>query len=124
MPDKAQHRMVRRKRRHVRLRQTLRGGAERPRLTVFRSAKHIYVQAIDDAKGQTLAAASTCDKETRDSLGKLTGNKSAAAAVGKVIAERLTKLGVTTVVFDRGGNRYHGRIKSLADAAREGGLRF
>ncbi len=124
MYDKAHHRLERRKRRHIRLRQNLRGAAERPRLTVFRSAKHIYVQAIDDAQGRTLAAASTCDKELRGALGKTTGDRTAAAAVGKAIAERLSQLGVTSVVFDRGGNRYHGRIKSLADAAREGGLQF
>jgi len=117
-------RLRRRKKRQHRIRRTLRGLADRPRLAVFRSARHIYVQAIDDLAGKTLAAASTSDKELRPALQSHGGNRTSAATVGKTIAERLLKLGVERVVFDRGGNRYHGRIKALADAARESGLRF
>jgi large subunit ribosomal protein L18 len=91
----------------------------RPRLTVFRSSKHIYAQVIDDAAGRTLAAASSLDKGLRDGA-----DKDAAVAVGKLIAERAKAAGVEAVVFDRGGYLFHGRIKALADAAREGGLAF
>lgn len=95
----------------------------RPRLSVHRSSKQIYAQIIDDAKGHTLVAASSLDKELREALG--TGsNIAAAAAVGKALAERAKSAGVTKVVFDRGGYLYHGRVKALADAAREGGLEF
>jgi large subunit ribosomal protein L18 len=95
----------------------------RVRLSVFRSSKHIYAQVIDDNKGQTLAAASSVEKSMRE--GKKTGaNKDAAKAVGKLVAERATQKGIKDVVFDRGGYRFHGRIKALADAAREGGLKF
>ena len=117
-------RFVRRKRRHFRIRKRIQGTGERPRLSVFRSARHIYVQAVDDDKGQTLAAASTTDKELRENLKGYPGNKQAAAAVGKAIADRLRKLGVESVLFDRGGNRYLGRVKALGDGAREGGLKF
>lgn len=117
-------RLSRRRRRQYRIRRQLSGNAERPRLSVFRSARHIYVQAIDDLAGRTLAAASTVDKALGGQLKAGTGNKDAAAAVGKAIAERLRAAGVEQVVFDRGGNRYHGRVKSLADGAREGGLKF
>jgi large subunit ribosomal protein L18 len=95
----------------------------RPRLSVFRSGRHIYVQVIDDAQGKTLAAASTVDKGLRSEL-KSGANKDAAGAVGKLIAERAKAAGINEVVFDRGGYIYHGRIKALADAAREGGLSF
>ena len=95
----------------------------RARLTVFRSSKHIYAQVIDDEKGETLAAASSLEKDLRGSL-KTGANKDAAKAVGKLIAERAAAKGVKDVVFDRGGYLYHGRIKALADAAREGGLNF
>ena len=111
-----------RNRRRFRIRKKISGSAEKPRLAVFRSAKQIYVQAIDDVAGRTLASASTVDKETREGIKTYTGNADSAAGVGKLIAERLKKLGVTTAVFDRGGYRYHGRVKSLADGAREGGL--
>lgn len=121
---KKSSRLRRRLKRQQRIRRTLTGSAERPRLSVFRSARHIYAQAIDDISGKTIASASTIDKETRDSVKSYTGNRDSAAQVGRDIAERLLKGGVETVVFDRGGNRYHGRIKSLADAAREGGLKF
>lgn len=95
----------------------------RPRLSVFRSSKHIYVQLIDDVKGVTLASASTVDKEISSGL-KTGADTAAAIAVGKLIAERAIKAGITEVVFDRGGYIYHGRVKALADAAREGGLSF
>lgn len=95
----------------------------RPRLSVYRSSKNIYAQVIDDAAGITLAAASTLDKELRASLAKGT-DKAAAEAVGKAVAERAVKAGVKDVVFDRGGYLYHGRVKALADGAREGGLNF
>ena len=95
----------------------------KPRLSVFRSGKHIYAQVIDDLAGRTVAAASTLDKDIRDVL-KTGANRDAAAQVGKVIAERAKSAGVETVVFDRGGYLYHGRVKALGDAAREAGLNF
>lgn len=100
-----------------------RAGSDRPRLSVFRSSKHIYAQIIDDAGSQTLAAASSLDKELRASL-KSGADKAAAAEVGKRIADKAKSAGVTEVLFDRGGYLYHGRVKALADAAREGGLVF
>jgi len=95
----------------------------RVRLSVFRSSKHIYAQVIDDIKGVTLAAASSIEKDLRGNL-KTGANVDAAKAVGKLVAQRATEKGVKNVVFDRGGYLYHGRIKALADAAREGGLSF
>jgi large subunit ribosomal protein L18 len=95
----------------------------RPRLSVFRSANNIYAQVIDDAAGRTVAAASTLEKDLRAKV-KNGGDKSAAAEVGKLVAERAKKAGITHVVFDRGAYLYHGRVKALADAAREGGLDF
>ena len=95
----------------------------KPRLSVFRSGKHIYAQVIDDLAGRTVAAASTLDKDIRDVL-KTGANRDAAAQVGKVIADRAKSAGVETVVFDRGGYLYHGRVKALGDAAREAGLNF
>jgi large subunit ribosomal protein L18 len=95
----------------------------KPRLSVFRSGRHVYAQIIDDLQGRTLAAASSVDKELRGAL-KTGADKEAAAAVGRAVAERAAKAGVSQVVFDRGGYHYHGRIKALADAAREGGLKF
>jgi large subunit ribosomal protein L18 len=113
-----------RARRRERLRYQLRQkSAGRPRLSVFRSGKHIYAQVIDDAVGRTLAAASSLDKELRTGL-KTGADKDAAMAVGKLVAERAVAAGVTLVVFDRGAYLYHGRVKALADAAREGGLAF
>jgi large subunit ribosomal protein L18 len=94
-----------------------------PRLSVFRSSQHIYAQIIDDVQGRTLAAASTLEKDVKSAL-KTCADKSAAAAVGKLIAERARKAGVASVVFDRGPYLFHGRVKALADAAREGGLKF
>ncbi|TVQ82324.1 MAG: 50S ribosomal protein L18 [Micavibrio sp.] len=98
-----------------------RGG--HPRLSIHRTGLHIYAQVIDDVAGRTLAAASTVDKELRGKL-KKTANKDAAAEVGKLVAKRATKAGVTTVMFDRGSYAYHGRVQALADGAREGGLAF
>ncbi len=113
-----------RDRRRDRLRYQLRQKASgRPRLSVFRSGKHIYAQVIDDQVGRTLAAASSLDKGLRSSL-RTGADKEAAAAVGKLVAERALAAGVTTVVFDRGAYLYHGRVKALAEAAREGGLAF
>jgi large subunit ribosomal protein L18 len=113
-----------RDRRKQRLRYQLRHkGHGRPRLSVFRSEQNIYAQVIDDAQGHTLAAASSLDKNLRDTL-KTGANKDAAAAVGKLLAERALAAGVTKVVFDRGSYLYHGRVKALADAAREGGIDF
>jgi large subunit ribosomal protein L18 len=117
-------RFERRKRRQFRIRKRVSGDSQRPRLSVFRSSKHISVQAVDDVAGLTLAAASTYEKELRGSIGGSTCNKAAATAVGKAIAERLKKLGIAAAVFDRGGNRYMGRVRALAEAAREGGLQI
>ena len=111
---------ITRQRVHERIRKKLQGTAERPRLNVYRSLNHIYVQVIDDLNGKTLVAASSAEGE-----GKTTGgNVAAAKSVGKAIAERAKAKGITKVVFDRGGYIYHGRVKALADAAREGGLQF
>ena len=111
-------------RRKRRVRQTLKSRAGgRPRLSVFRSGKNIYAQVIDDAQGKTLAAASSLDKTLREAL-KTGADKAAAAAVGKLVAERALAAGVTEVVFDRSSYLYHGRVQALADAAREGGLAF
>jgi large subunit ribosomal protein L18 len=103
--------------------QIRRKGGGRVRLSVFRSGKHIYAQVIDDSRGVTLAAASSLDKQLKSSL-KTGADRSAASEVGKLIAERAKAAGVTEVVFDRGGYLFHGRVKALADAAREGGLSF
>ena len=111
-----------RRKRRVRL-ALRRSGGGRPRLSVFRSSKHIYAQVIDDARGETLASASSLEKEMR--AGSNTGaDIDAAKAVGKLLAERAVKKGVKEVVFDRGGYMFHGRVKALAEAAREGGLKF
>ncbi len=112
-----------RKRRGFRVRKRIRGTAARPRLTVFRSHKHVYAQVIDDGDGRTLATASSVDKLLRGDV-KYGGNKSAAAAIGKAIAERAIAAGIKTVAFDRGVCQYHGRVAALADAAREAGLKF
>jgi large subunit ribosomal protein L18 len=110
--------------RRNRVRKALRAaGKLRPRLSVFRSSKNIYAQVIDDARGVTLAAASTLEADFRTS-GKKRGDKAAAGEIGKLLAERAMKAGVKEVVFDRGGYLFHGRVKALADGAREGGLSF
>jgi large subunit ribosomal protein L18 len=105
---------------HQRIRRKLSGTKERPRLAVFRSVAHIYAQVIDDVEGRTLASASSVDKDGKTKG----GNVAAAKAIGKLVAERAKEKGVKQVVFDRGGYQYHGRIKALADAAREAGLEF
>lgn len=111
-------------RRKARVRRAIRATANgRPRLSVHRSSKHIYAQVIDDARGVTLAAASSLEKDLRDSL-KTGADVAAAQAIGKLVAERAIAAGVKDVVFDRGAFIYHGRVKALADAAREGGLNF
>ncbi|MGK5090724.1 50S ribosomal protein L18 [Deltaproteobacteria bacterium TL4] len=115
-------RYLSRKKRHQRVRNKITGTAQRPRLSVFRSATHIYAQAIDDEQGCTLASASTV--ELKSQVSGYTGNKEAASLIGKVIAERLLEKSVSEVVFDRGGFLYHGRVQSLADAARGAGLKF
>ncbi|MDK2886793.1 MAG: large subunit ribosomal protein [Thermosipho sp. (in: thermotogales)] len=120
---KKENRNWRRKKRHLSIRKKIYGTADRPRLSVYKSEKHIYAQIIDDDKGHTLVAASTLDKELRDVL-KKTWNKEAAREVGKLIGKRAVEKGIKKVVFDRGGYRYHGRIKELADGAREAGLEF
>ncbi len=107
-------------RRHRRVRGKISGTAERPRLNVFRSSSHIYAQVIDDTAGATLCAASTVEKGFEGSG----GNKEAARKVGKLIAERAKEKGISTVVFDRGGYIFHGRVQELAEGAREGGLKF
>jgi large subunit ribosomal protein L18 len=111
-----------RQRVHVRIRRKVRGTAERPRLAVYRSLTNIYVQVIDDSKGATLVAASSNEKGATKM--KTGGNLAAAKDVGKLVAERAKAKGISQVVFDRGGYLYHGRIKALADAAREAGLKF
>jgi large subunit ribosomal protein L18 len=110
-----------RKKRHARVRRKVFGTAERPRLNVFRSNKHIYAQIIDDVKAVTLVSASTLDKEFNL---ESTGNVEAAQKVGELVAKRALEKGIKSVVFDRGGYLYHGRVKALADAAREAGLEF
>jgi len=112
-----------RRRVHARVRTRVTGTPERPRLNVYRSVAHIYAQVIDDRSGKTLVSASSVDKDTKKGL-KGGGNIASAKAVGKIIADRATAAGVTQVVFDRGGYKYHGRVKALADAAREAGLKF
>ena len=112
-----------RRRIHVRLRTRLAGRAQMPRLSVYRSLNHIYAQIVDDTRGQTLVSASTRDKEVRTTL-KTGGNVAAAKVVGQALAKRATSAGIARVVFDRGGYAYHGRVKALADAAREAGLKF
>jgi large subunit ribosomal protein L18 len=120
---KKEDRNLKRIKRHLRIRKKVKGTPQKPRLAVFKSEKHIYAQIIDDTKGHTLVSASTLDKELRQGLSK-TYNVEAAKEVGRLIAQRALSLGIKTVVFDRGGFKYHGRIKALADAAREAGLKF
>lgn len=112
---------IARKRRHIRVRKKVKGTAACPRLNVYRSLKGIYAQIIDDTKGVTLVQASSADKSLNGQYG---GNKSAARAVGLLLAEKAKAAGITEVVFDRGGYLYHGRVKELAEGAREGGLIF
>ena len=121
--DRNKQKKIKRQRRHTRARKGIFGIAQVPRLCVFRSLNNIYCQLIDDQKGYTLAAASTLEKEVRETQPRR-GNKSAAQIAGKRIAEKAKALGITRVCFDRGGYKYHGRVKALADAAREAGLVF
>ncbi len=120
--DRQFDREARRRRIKRRIHKKVRGTMERPRLAVFKSDRHMYAQVVDDAAGKTLAAASTLDRSLRAAGGG--GNRAAAKRVGSLIAEKLKALGVERVVFDRGGYVYHGRVKELAEAAREGGLKF
>ena len=110
--------------RHKRLRRFLAGTQDRPRLSVFRSNNHIYAQVIDDDAQQTICAASTVDKELKKDSDKSSSNCAASSDVGSLLAKRALKKGIKQVVFDRGGNIYHGRVKALAEAARKGGLKF
>lgn len=119
--DRNVHKQTRRSRRRIGIRKRVGGTQQRPRLAVYKSLQHMYAQVIDDLAGKTLAAASTLDKEVK--LDK-TGNAGAAAKVGELLAQRAIKAGVKSVVFDRGGFRYHGRVKALGDAARKAGLEF
>lgn len=121
MSDSAKHKREARLRRHHRVRKKVRGTAERPRLAVYRSNKHIAVQVIDDLAGRTLAAASSVEPSLRDGA---SGNAEEARKVGQLVAERAKAAGIEQVVFDRGGFRYQGRVAALADAAREAGLEF
>jgi large subunit ribosomal protein L18 len=120
-PKTATLRRTSRTRRHLRVRKKVSGSTARPRLVVFRSTRHIYVQVVDDVSARTLVSASTLDDGIRGGDGD---KKALAAAVGRLVAERAKAAGIDKVVFDRGGYRYHGRIAALADAAREGGLEF
>jgi large subunit ribosomal protein L18 len=110
-------------RRHLRSRRTLEGTPERPRLSVYRSLKHIYAQIIDDVSGKTLLSLSSLSKDVKGDL-KSTGNIKAAAQVGTLLAVKAKEAGIKAVCFDRGGRKYHGRVKALAEAARKGGLKF
>ena len=110
--------------RHKRLRRYLIGSKTRPRLAVYRSNNHIYAQVIDDDAQQTICSASTIDKEIKEDSEKLSSNCSSSSTVGSLLAKRAIKKGIKQVIFDRGGNLYHGRVKALADAARDAGLNF
>jgi large subunit ribosomal protein L18 len=116
-------RSAERRRIHKRIREKISGSSSRPRLCVYRSSKYVYAQIVDDVHGKTLVAASTAEKDVRGDL-KQAGNIQASKLVGKTIAERARAKGIETVVFDRGGYLYHGRIKAVAEAARESGLKF
>ena len=122
MADTSTTRRLGKARRHFRVRKKIAGTPERPRLAVFRSNKHLVAQVIDDTTGRTLAAASTVERPLREAGG--TGNREAAASVGRLVAERARAAGVDRVVFDRGGFAYHGRVAAAADAARSAGLEF
>jgi len=122
--DKNRARLLGRKRRHMRVRRRVSGTSERPRLAVYRSLKNIYVQVINDLAGRTVVAASTLTPELKTQLGTRTGNVAASKALGQLIAKRAQEKGIKKVCFDRAGYKYHGRVKALADAAREGGLEF
>ena len=124
MRDKYRKKLSLRKRRHVRVRAKVSGTAERPRLNVFRSSAHIYAQVIDDTAGRTLVSASDLEDAVMQQAGDGANKTARAAAVGQAIAQRAKDAGIDNVVFDRGGFLYHGRVKAVADGAREGGLKF
>ncbi len=117
-------RRVTRKRKKSHIRKRISGDNNRPRVSVFRSGNHIYGQVIDDEKGVTIVSVGTLEKEVRDKIRGYTGNKMAASVVGSILGERLKAIGINTVVFDRSGFLYHGRIKSFADGVREAGIKF
>lgn len=121
MSTTPKQRLEQRRKRHARVRKSVTGTAERPRLAVFRSDRHMVAQIIDDRSGRTLVAASTHEKDQREAFG---GNVDAARTVGRLVAERAQAAGISRVVFDRGGFLYHGRVAALADAARDAGLEF
>jgi large subunit ribosomal protein L18 len=121
---KSKQKRARRKRAHFRVRNRMRGTAERPRLAVFKSARHIYAQVIDDDAGRTLVQASTLDAEVAGKIDGARGNVAAAKVVGEVVAARAKQSGIEQVVFDRGGFIYHGKVKAVAEAAREHGLQL
>jgi len=124
MANKKDDKTLARLRRKKRIRKKVHGTPERPRLVVFRSAKHIYAQLVDDVNQKTLTGVSTITPALREELQNVTGKIDKAKIVGKAIAEKAKELGVSRVVFDRGGYRYHGRVKAVAEGAREGGLEF
>lgn len=124
MRDKYRKKLSPRKRRHVRVRAKVSGTAERPRLNVFRSSAHIYAQVIDDTAGRTLVSASDLEDAVVQQAGDGANKTARASAVGQTIAQRAKDAGINDVVFDRGGFLYHGRVKAVADGAREGGLKF
>ncbi len=121
---KHKEKLLRRRRRKLRVRKKIFGTPERPRLSVYRSLKHIYAQIIDDTRGHTLVSASTLDREIRPLVANLRPKKAQAEVVGRILAERALKAGIQKVAFDRNGYKYHGRIKALAEAARQAGLDF
>ena len=121
--DRHKDKRAKRLRRHLHVRQRIVGTAERPRLSVFRSLRHTYAQVIDDIEGRTLVSASTVSPEVKEEV-KRGGNKEAARLVGKVVAQKAVEAGITEVAFDRGPYRYHGRVKEVAEGARESGLEF
>ena len=124
MSKRVQQKRQRRQRAHLRVRNRVHGTAERPRLSVFKSLKHVYAQVIDDTQGVTLAQASSLDPEIRGQMSEAGATIDTAGLVGKAVAERAKEKGVAAVVFDRGGYIYHGKVKAVAEAAREGGLEF
>jgi large subunit ribosomal protein L18 len=124
MKSQATPRLAGRKRRHLRIRKKVRGSSERPRLTVYRSLNHIYAQLVDDLAGRTLLTVSSLDKDVKSEVGGVKGKVAAGKLVGKTLAVKAKEKGIDRVCFDRGGYLYHGRVKAVADGAREGGLTF
>jgi large subunit ribosomal protein L18 len=120
----AKKRILARKRNKAHIRKKLNGNGDRPRVSVFRSAKHIYGQVVDDVKAETLLSVSSLEKEVKEQIKGYTGNKAAAQLAGKVLGEKLKAKGLESIVFDRNGYLYHGRIKSFADGIREAGIKF